>query len=199
MDTDEKQAAGRPNESLPLSGDQGGGEGPVFYYSRSRRLSRAPAKVRALYEEKARPKFNLFRPLLSTRANTILFGTMAALLLISLVISFSGLGNRTGDYYGNQISVQAVRYDGSAVVVLKKNRREGGAAYTGPLEITVSPEESSLTAESGAPYLYRLHLSSRTSEEFSFSVPFEEPRLVVGISHAGAGEGGGLVFRIKTK
>jgi hypothetical protein len=198
MDGDEKQPAGRPNEGLPLTEDRDGGEGPVFYYSRSRRLSQAPANVRALYEEKGRPRFNLFRPLLSTRPNAILFGTLAALLLISLAISFSNRGNRAGDYYGNRISLEARRYEGAAVLVLKKTRREGTAAYTGPLDISVSPGESA-AAESGAPYLHRLHLSSRAVEEFSFSVPFEEPRLVVGISHEGAGEGGGLVFTVRTR
>ncbi|MDR0730822.1 MAG: hypothetical protein LBF63_04080, partial [Treponema sp.] len=68
---DEKETPGRPNEGMPLSENRSGGGGreeeALFYYSRNRRLSRAPASVQALYEEDRKPKFNLIRPLLSTR------------------------------------------------------------------------------------------------------------------------------------
>ncbi|MDR2178368.1 MAG: hypothetical protein LBP20_10075 [Treponema sp.] len=188
---------GRPNEGIPLSEDRRTDvEGPLFYYSRSRRLAKAPANVRALYEENKKPKFSLIRPLLSTKSNAILFGTVAVLVLITLAINFSGLGNGAQDYYGNQVSVTAARYEGAAVVTLKKTRR--GAAYTGPLDIAVSPLED---AEPGEPavYLHRLNFSSRSPEEFRFSIPFEGSRFLIEISHEGAGEGGSLAFRVKTK
>ena len=79
MDGQEKP--GRPNEGMALSEKRDDGEEPSFYYSRDRRLSKAPAGVRALYEEDRKPKFNLIRPPLSTKPNAILFGTMVALVL----------------------------------------------------------------------------------------------------------------------
>ncbi|MDR2375098.1 MAG: hypothetical protein LBD96_01515 [Treponema sp.] len=197
--TDEKETPGQPNESMPLGENRGGGEEPLFYYSRNRRLSKAPAGVRALYEENEGPKFNLIRPLFSTRPNAILFGTMVALVLITLVINISGLGQGARDYYGNRVSVHAVRYEGVVVVSLKKTRQDGGAAYTGPLDIAVSPLEGADSGAEAAVYPYRLNFSSRSPEEFSFSIPFEGSQFLVRISHEGAGEGGSLAFKIKTR
>jgi hypothetical protein len=124
---------------------------------------------------------------------------MVALVLITLVINISGLGQGTRDYYGNRVSVSAVRYEGVAVVSLKKTRRDGGAAYTGPLDIAVSPQGDVNSGAEPAVYPYRLNFSSRASEEFSFSIPFEGTRFVVRISHEGSGEGGSLAFNIKTR
>jgi hypothetical protein len=194
---DEEKKAGWPNEGMALSDGHTGEEGLQFYYSRSRRLSRAPANVRALYEETAKPKFNLMRPLVLGRPNAILFGTMVALVLISLAIGLSGLARGAQDYYGNRISLTAVRYGGTAILTLKKTRQGNGAAYAGPLDITVTPLKAGGAPVSGYPC--RVNLSFRSPEEFSFSVPFAESQFLVEISHEGAGEGGGLAFKIKTK
>jgi hypothetical protein len=153
------------------------------------------------------------RPLISSRPNAILFGTMMALILISLALSFSGL---TGgkEYRGSRISVSAIRYEGAVLVVLKKtnSRRE---AYTGPLSVTVSP----LTGTVEIPaYPHRVVFSSRKTEEFRFSVPFDEAELLVELSgdpeepgEEGPGEGDNaapgamrgalprLAIRVKTK
>ncbi|MDR2136251.1 MAG: hypothetical protein LBO76_06505 [Treponema sp.] len=196
-ETGELDGKERPNEGMPLSGDRpDGSEEPLFYYSRSRRLAKAPAKVRALYEESGKPKFSLVRPLLSTKTNAVMFATLAALVLISLALGVSGLGSGTQDYYGNRVSMTAVRYEGAAVVILTKTR--SGAAYTGPLDIAVSPLEGAGPEEPGV-YLYRLNFSPRSPEEFRFSIPFSGSRFLAEISHEGAGEGGGLAFRIKIK
>ncbi|MDR3147891.1 MAG: hypothetical protein LBU00_05880 [Treponema sp.] len=183
----------RPNEGLALSTARDDGEGPAFYYSRSRRLARASAKVRALYEEQEKPKFNLLRPLLSSKPNAILFGTLMALVLIMLAVNISRRWGGAQDYYGNRLSLSAVRYEGTVVLTLRKTRREG-AAYTGPVDIAVSPLEGA-----GQEYPHRISFSSRSPEEFSFSIPFEGSGFAVRISHEGAGEGGSLAFRVKTK
>jgi hypothetical protein len=196
---EEKEAPGRPNEGIPLSENRTGDEGIQYYYSRERRLSRAPESVRALYEEKAPPKFNLMRPLLSSRPNAILFATMVALVLITMVVGFSGVNSGDQDYYGNRIAVTAARYDGVAVITLKKNQRRGGMAYTGPLDIAVFPRTAAAEDASPARYPYQLTLGSRSTEEFHFSVPFEETELTVEISHGEAEEGRSLAFKVKAK
>jgi hypothetical protein len=122
------------------------------------------------------------RPLISSRPNAILFGTMMALILISLALSFSGF-TRGKEYRGSRISVSALRYEGAVLVVLKKtnSRRE---AYTGPLSVTVSP------LAAGAPaYPHRVVFSSRKTEEFRFSVPFDEAELLVELSGDPEGPG----------
>jgi hypothetical protein len=194
MDEEKTGPSGVPNES------RGAGGEPQFYYSRERRLAKAPESVRALYENRGKPGFSLLRPLVSTKSNAILFGTMAALILISLVVSFSGFAAGEQDYRGSRISVSAVRYEGAALVIIKKTVRGGGAGYTGPLYIAVSPLEESPAAGS-LPYPHRVVFSSRKAEEFRFSVPFEEPELLVELSGdpEGPGEGGSLAFRVKTK
>jgi hypothetical protein len=198
MADDEKK---RPNEGLPLSEERDSGEGVQFYYSRERRLSKATDSVRALYEEPAaRSKFSLLRPLLSSRPNAILFGTMAALVLITLVMSFTNFTNRGQDYYGNRISVSALRYDGAALITLKKTIRNAEAAYTGAMDITVSPAKT----EGASPAFHRVVFSSQGTEEFRFSVPFEEQELLLEISPVATGGGdlvdrGSLAFTVKTK
>jgi hypothetical protein len=194
MDEDEKKAPVRPNEGIPLTENRSPDGGIQYYYSRERRLSRAPKSVQDLYAEKAPPKFNLMRPLLSSRPNAVLFGTMVVLVLMTLVMGFFGIGGQ--DYYGNRVSVSAARYDGAAVITLKKNHRRGGIAYTGPLDIAVFPRSA---ASGAAPYPYQITLSSRPLEEFHFSVPFEETDLVVEISHEGTEEGRSLAFKVKAK
>jgi hypothetical protein len=199
MAEDEKS---RPNEGLPLTENRIPEEGLQFYYSREHRLSKAPDTVRSLYAEKGPSKFNLLRPLISSKSNAILFGTMVSLALITVVMSFSGIMNRGGDYQGNRITASAIRYDGAAVILLKKNARNVETAYTGPLYISVSPTTTPTTATAVATYPYRVVLSSRKTEEFRFSVPFEENELQIEIS--GEGEDGAVVegslaFKIKTK
>jgi hypothetical protein len=111
---------------------------------------------------------------------------MVCLVLITAVLGFSGI-LAGQDYYGNRISVSAVRYDGAAVIMLKKTRTKD-EAYTGPLEITVSPP-------AGPGHPYRVVLSSRKTEEFRFSVPFEETDLLLEIFS----EQGSLAFKVKTR
>jgi hypothetical protein len=204
-ETGEEKIPSRPNGGEALGGERRGDEGPQFYYSRERRLSKAPPSVRALYEDQGKGKFSLVRPLISSKPNAILFGTMAALILITLVMSFSGLAGGT-DYAGSRITLSALRYEGAVLVVLKKtvSRPE---AYTGPLAITVSPL-------SGTPaYPHRVVFSSRKTEEFRFSVPFDERELLVELSGdpGSGGEGDDkapedasrdalrLAIRVKTK
>jgi hypothetical protein len=198
---DEEKIPSRPNEGETLSEDRRVDEGPRFYYSRERRLSKAPPSVRALYEDKGKPGFSLLGPLISSRPNAILFGTVAALVLITLVMGFSGF---TGgkDYRGCRISLSAVRYEGAVLVVLKKTA-SGGEAYTGPLALTVSPPAKADASEVPA-YPHRVVFTSQKTEEFTFSVPFDEPELLVVLSRDPADPGGpkkgeSLAFRVKTR
>jgi hypothetical protein len=201
MEPTESMESTEPEEKkvpgLPGGEEAGGrrsGEGPQFYYSRERRLLKAPASVRALYEDKGASGFNLLRPLVSTKSNAVLFGTMVVLVFITLVMSFSGLtGEKT--YRGNRISVSALRYEGAVLVVLKKTGRP--SAYTGPLDIAVSPAD----AADSPPYPHRVTLSSRRAEEFRFSVPFDGPEFLITVSASPetAGETDSLAFKIKSK
>ncbi|MDR0401291.1 MAG: hypothetical protein LBH51_10190 [Treponema sp.] len=191
----EQEVPGRPNEGIPLSEARPGEEGVQYYYSREHRLAKAPDSVRALYGARERPKFNLMRPLLSSRSNAILFAAVAALTLITLVMGLSGVGE--SDYYGNRIAVTADQYDGATVITLKKTRRRNGMAYTGPLDIAVFPQAKD---DSGpAAYPSHINLGPQAVEEFHFSVPFGETELVVEISHEGTEEGRSLAFKVKTK
>jgi hypothetical protein len=194
MEPEEKKVPGLPGGEK-TGGVRRDGEEPQFYYSRERRLLKAPASVRALYEDKGAPRFNLLRPLVSTKSNAVLFGTMAVLVFIALVISFSGLAGEKS-CLGNRISVSALRYEGAVLIVLKKTSR-AAAAYTGPLDIAVSPAGA---ADSPA-YPHRVTLSSRKAEEFRFSVPFDGSEFLVTVSASPeiAGETGSLAFKIKSK
>ena len=173
----------RPNARYQLSGKQTGGDEPAFYYSRERRLAKAPQAVRDLYKEEPPLRFNLLRPLIGSRPRAMMFGCIVLICATMLILSIFGYTGGSYALAGNSLSVQARHYDGALVVTLKKTVKKGGlfptdAPYTGAVDIAVSPAARD-AGETPPVFYHRVFFSIETAEEYRFSVPFDSDELVM--------------------
>jgi hypothetical protein len=184
----------RPNPERELTENRPGEDEMVFYYSREKRLAKAPQRVRDLYEKSAPAKFNLLRPLIATKPLAMLFATMLILSAISAIVAFSGIADRNYKFQGNSITVDAQRYQGTVIVTIRKTPdREGQTAEGGLTDILISPVQGRGGEGSGFPH--RLVFSPGKEEEFRVVVPFDSPELVFRIQ----GESDLLEFKAKVR
>jgi hypothetical protein len=173
MNDDEKEKE-RPNSAYAISPKNEDPEKLVFYYSRERRLARAAPAVRELYAEKPKKRLNLLRTLTATRPLAMLFYTIVLMSAFILVMSILGLTDSEYLLGGNKISVAAMKYQGVTIMVLKKNSKDENEAYTGPVDIGVSPVMSRQDEDADYPvFTHRIFFSLNSGEEYRFSVPFE--------------------------
>jgi hypothetical protein len=178
----------RPNANYKLSGENVRDEDVVFHYNREHRLAKAPQAVKDLYKEVPVQKFSLFRPLLSSKPLTLMFASIVILSLVILAVSFMGL---LGDSYvleGNQLSIRAVKFEGTIILAVDKTIKKTGMArfldsdkaYTGPVDIAVQPvfkEDEPLQQES--VFLHRIFFTLDSQEYYRFSVPFDVDELAL--------------------
>jgi hypothetical protein len=168
----------RPNAKYPLSEKKTENGELHFYYSREERLAKAPPSVRALYEETPKRKFAFFRTLTATRPLAMLFASIMILCAALMILSFLNL---TGGYNlgGNTITPEAVKFRGETVVALIKTVKDPERAYTGPVDIGVSPAASGESEAAAAPvFTRRIFFTLEAREEYRFSLPFEAGALV---------------------
>jgi hypothetical protein len=168
----------RPNAGYPLSPEKDTGEGLVFRYSRDHRLARAPQKVRELYRPSPKKKSGFFRSLTATRPLAMLFGSIMVLSIITIIMAVYGGAADSRIMEGNRISVTAMKYGGATFMVLDKHRRNTGA-YTGPVDMAVSPAAKKGGDEGQPVFSNRIFFSLKKKEEFRVSVPFEVEELLV--------------------
>lgn len=183
----------RPNPDRELTQKRPWEEEAVFYYSRERRLAKAPPQVRALYEE-APKKFNLLRPLVATKPLAMLFAAVLILSVISAILAFSGIAAGGYRFQESSITVEARRYQGTVIVTIqKKPYREGTGTEKGggPVDILISP----VRGGEGSGFSHRLVFNPGKEEEFRMVVPFDSPELAFRIQ----GESQLLDFRVKTR
>ncbi|MDR1618981.1 MAG: hypothetical protein LBS06_08075 [Treponema sp.] len=169
----------RPNAGYPLSPEKNTGEELVFRYSRDRRLAKAPQKVRELYRPSSpKKKSGFFRSLTATRPLAMLFGSVMVLSVITVIMAVYGGAQNSRIMEGNRVSVTAMRYEGATFMVLNKHRRNT-AAYTGPVDMAVSPVAQRGGDEGQPVFSNRIFFSLREKEEFRVSVPFEAEELLI--------------------
>jgi hypothetical protein len=170
----------RPNARYPLTEKKPPkDEGPVFYYSREQRLAKAPSKVRALYEEAPKKKFGFFRTLTATRPLAMLF---SSIMLLSAAIIIIAIFNRAGGHSlgGNRLAVEAVKFQGETIIVLSKTVKDPEGAYTGPVDIGISPAAPEDSDAKDYPvFTHRVFFSLNAEEEYRFSLPFEAEKLLM--------------------
>jgi hypothetical protein len=172
---DETGKRKRPNADLELT-NRITNEEPVFYYSREKRLEKAPHRVRELYEAPP-PKKGFFRVLTATKPLAILFWSIMVLSLITVAMGTFGKFGNAPYLSGNRLSVESRRQNGETFLVLRKELREKRWAYKGMVEFSVFPVP--VGGETGLPvYTQRISFSSAKEEFFPFSVPFEADTLL---------------------
>ncbi len=153
-------------------------EEPAFYYSRDRRLASAPEKVKMLYSGSFGRRSGLFGSLLATKSLAFLFLAILMLSATAMVMSFLLHRETNQTALGNAFSVEAFRFQGSTYVAITKESRTNDA-YTGPLDVAVSPYTKSTNPASIQVYTQSFLIGLKTREEFRFSVPFEAEKIIV--------------------
>jgi hypothetical protein len=186
-DNDANEKPKRPNANYRLSHENVNPEEIVYYYNRDKRLAKAPQSVRDLYKKEERPRrFNLFRPLINSKPGVMTFASIVIVCLAILAISILGLASDTYDLEGNQLSVQAIKYEDTIIIALKKNVKKNTLnllrPYTGAVDIAVSPALK--TGQEQNPrqeniFLHRVFFSHEPQEFYRFSVPFDSGELAL--------------------
>jgi len=181
----EEEKKPRPNANYKLSKPDGPNkaaeENLVFYYSRERRLEKAPQAVKDLYnKDKTNRRFSLLGPLVADKPRATVFFTI---ILVCVAIIIVTLVNKTGGVYsldGNGVAITGTRFEGATIVVLTKTvKKNAGNAYTGAVDIAVSiPVNNVGGAENSEDYpvfYHRIFFSMEPIEEYRFAVPFDSP------------------------
>jgi hypothetical protein len=182
----------RPNANYRLSKESANPDEIVYHYNRERRLAKAPQAVRDLYDADKQPKrLGLFRTLTGTKPRAMMFFTIVIACVMIMAISFLGLLGDTYDFDGNRLTVQAIRYEDTSIIALKKTIRKDIIArlrnpYNGAVNIAVTP-----AAQAGQPvsqdiFYHRIFFTADQEELYRFAVPFDSEELL-------------LVFQSETK
>ena len=178
--TDDTDNTRRPNAKYKLSkpDDYTPAEEELnFYYSREKRLAKAPQKVRDLYTVKRQNRFNLLRPLIADKPRAILFFTIVIICLAILLLSILGYFDKSFSLNGNKLEISGIGYKEATIVVIKKTINSN-SVYTGAVDIAVSPVVQ--TEDEQYPVFYhRIFFSLEQEEEYRFVVPFDSPQLAM--------------------
>ena len=173
------QGKKRPNANYRLSKENTNPEEITYHYNRERRLEKAPQAVRDLYKERPKQRFGLLGPLISTKPRLMMFGTIVVFCIIILLISFLGLVGNTYNFDGNHLTVQAINFEGTIIITLKKTVRKDIFArlskpYNGAVNIAVSPVLKTDEVMGMQDIFYnRIFFTAEPEELYRFSVPFD--------------------------
>jgi hypothetical protein len=149
----------------------------VFRYSHEHRLEKAPRAVQNFSTGKGKRPF-IFAPLAGNRANVTLLIMIFAFCVFLSIISRVVSDRNVYKLEGNSITVSALRYEGNTFVVVKK-QAEKADAYTGAVDIAISPEKRTSSSEAnmsdGEPPIFtsRFYFMPEAYEEFRVSTPIE--------------------------
>jgi hypothetical protein len=181
----EEENKPRPNANYKLSKPDGPNkaaeENLVFYYSRERRLEKAPQAVKDLYDKsKTVRRFNLLGPLVADKPRATVFFTIILMCVAIVIVS---LVNKTGGSYsldGNSILITGTKFEGATIVVLTKTvKKNSDRAYTGSVDIAVScPVSGGVVSgenDDSTVFYHRIFFSMEPKEEYRFAVPFDSP------------------------
>jgi len=168
----------RPNKKYKLSKPDNtdiSQEGLTFYYSRERRLENAPKEVQNLYNNKKKSRFSIFGVLVADRPRRILFIVIVILCAAIITLSITGYLDPSYSLGGNKIVVSGINVDGKTYFIIKKTAKND-KAYTGAVDIAVS---ASISEGQDNIFAHRIFFTMETEEVYSFTVPFDEPELLM--------------------
>jgi len=178
----EKQERTRPNANYKLSAEDRAGRDEdgelIFHYNRERRLERAPQAVRDLYAEKKPARFSLLKPLITGKPRAMLFFTIVALCLIILALSFFGYFDASHVLEGNKIAVKGTIFEDTVIIIVKKTTGKKKSAYTGAVEIAVSPAVKN-EGDDYQVFYHKIFFSDENEETYRFAVPFDSQELII--------------------
>ena len=172
----------RPNANYQLTNIKTNpDEAITYHYSREHRLAKAPQSVVDMYTEKPRRRFGIFRSLVDTKPKAMLFFSILIMCMVMLVFSRIGAFGTPHELEGNQITFQAIEYEGTVILTLKKSVKNtafsrSGSIYTGAVAIAVLPAGST---EPSDVFFHRIFFTHDPEELFRFAVPFDAVDLLV--------------------
>jgi hypothetical protein len=187
--TDSEQPPKRPNANYRLSNENRVEERLNFRYNREHRLEKAPQSVRTLYREQKPQRFGLFHSLIGSKPRAMMFGSIIFLSIVILILSNVGYLGDTWELDGNRFTIQAIKFEGTVIIALKKNNQKkipgrNKTPYTGAVNIAVSP-----AIKSGSPqmspqaeekiFYHRIFFTLENKEDYRFVVPFDSDELVI--------------------
>ena len=170
----------RPNAHYRLSKENANEDEITYYYNRENRLAKAPQSVQDLYNEEPPRRSGLFRSLIDTKAKKLTFASIVVIILMFLMISVLGLTSDSEDIEGNRISAQAIRYEGTVIVTIKKTIKKNiigrtVSAYTGAVNIAVTIPH--ITPQD--IFYHKIFFTLEPQEMYRFTVPFDSQEMTL--------------------
>jgi len=170
----------RPNANYKLSKDDGninGKEELTFYYNREHRLEKAPQAVRDLYDKNKNIRPGLLRVLVADKQRAMLFFTILIMMAVILILSLLNYMDTSYLLDGNKLEINGLKYEGTTIIAIRKTRKNTGSAYSGVVDIAVSPAVQ--TGEEFPVFYHRIFFSLENEEDYRFTVPYDSPELLV--------------------
>ena len=175
----------RPNANYKLSKENIREDELTFHYNREHRLAKAPQSVRDLYKDEGRKRMGLFRSLTDSKPKVMMLISIVVACLAIGVFSSLGLIGSTYNLDGNELSIQAINYEGTVIVAIKKTSGKNIVSrfippYTGEVNIAVSP---AAIISSGQPlmpehiFYHKIFFTLESPENYTFAVPFDPEEL----------------------
>ena len=176
--TDNEQVK-RPNANYKLSNENENVDGELtFYYNRERRLEKAPQAVKDLYDEnKKNSQSGFIKVLIADKPRAMVFFTILIMTGVILILS---LLNKTDSSYsldGNKLEISGIKYEGMTILAIRKIRKNTETAYSGVIDIAVSPVAQE--GEKLSVFYHRVFFSMENEEDYRFTVPFDSPELLM--------------------
>jgi len=178
-DTDQPK---RPNANYKLSKQDGGSingeEKLTFYYNREHRLEKAPQSVRDLYDENIKKsRSGLIKVLVADKPRAMVFFTIMIMAAVILILSLLNYTDSSYLLYGNKLEISGIRYEGTTILAIRKTRKNTETAYSGVVDIAVSPAVQE--GEEFPVFYHRIFFSLENEEDYRFTVPYDSPELLI--------------------
>jgi hypothetical protein len=156
---------------------------PVYYYSREHRLSRASSAVRELNDSKF-GKMNMAKRFFGNRGNVMTFIMIIISCLMLNFFSRNTQANTTVKLGGNAVTMAILNDEDVLILDIAKQGPKAGVAYTGEVEIAVSPakekSEPKLTESETPPvFLHRVYFTTSGYDSFQISLPFDANEFIL--------------------
>ena len=153
----------------------------VFHYSRSRRLENASETVRKLNQEGPRQRFSLVRPLTSSKPLVFLFISIILLCGISYLLTFFTGVKGDALFGGNALAISGFTFEGKTYISIKKTIKDQDNAYTGAVDIAVSPKDDRYESDPEKINVKaeRVFFTLEPVEEFKMAAPFAADELII--------------------
>jgi hypothetical protein len=146
---------------------------PVFYYSREHRLSRASPRVRELNDSKF-GKMSAAKRIFGSRGNVM---TFVLIIITCLMLTFVSKYSRAASDVklgGNTVAMTILKEEDALIMEITKQAPKTGAAYSGDVEIAVSPVRLKLSEGETPPVFYhRVYFTQSGYDNFQISLPFD--------------------------